>query len=78
MPRETRKRSKSGVYHVMLRSVNQQQIFEVISEDREPSPVFTVFMSSWSDGEYKFALHAFGDISKEELLKMAKSLKIDN
>ena len=24
----------------MLRSVNQQQIFEVISEDREPSPVF--------------------------------------
>ncbi len=34
MPREARKKSKSGVYHVMLRGVNQQQIFEV-DEDRE-------------------------------------------
>ncbi len=44
MPREARKKSKSGVYHVMLRSVNQQQIFEVISEDREPSPVFPTLL----------------------------------
>lgn len=32
-------------------------------------------MYFWSDGEYKFALHAFGDISKEELLKIAESIK---
>lgn len=28
MPRQARKRSESGIYHVMLRGINQQQIFE--------------------------------------------------
>jgi len=28
MPRENRKRSESGVYHIMLRGINRQQIFE--------------------------------------------------
>ena len=28
MPREARKQSKSGIYHVMLRGINKQQIFE--------------------------------------------------
>ena len=28
MPRESRKRSESGVYHIMLRGINRQQIFE--------------------------------------------------
>ena len=28
MPRESRKRSESGVYHIMLRGLNRQQIFE--------------------------------------------------
>ena len=28
MPRQARKKSKSGIYHVMLRGINQQQIFE--------------------------------------------------
>jgi len=28
MPRESRKRSNSGVYHIMLRGINRQQIFE--------------------------------------------------
>ena len=31
MPREARRKSESGIYHVMLRGINQQQIFE----DRE-------------------------------------------
>ncbi len=31
MPRQARRKSKSGTYHVMLRGINQQQIFE----DRE-------------------------------------------
>ena len=28
MPRESRKRSNSGVYHIMLRGINRQQLFE--------------------------------------------------
>ena len=28
MPRESRKRSESGVYHIMLRGINKQRIFE--------------------------------------------------
>ena len=28
MPRQARKRSKSGIYHIMLRGINKQIIFE--------------------------------------------------
>ena len=28
MPRQARKKSKSGIYHIMLREINKQQIFE--------------------------------------------------
>ena len=28
MPRQARRKSKSGIYHIMLRGINQQQIFE--------------------------------------------------
>ena len=31
MPRQARRKSESGIYHIMLRGINQQQIFE----DRE-------------------------------------------
>ena len=34
MPRQARKKSENGIYHVMLRGINQQQIFED-SEDYE-------------------------------------------
>ena len=34
MPRQARKKSESGIYHIMLRGINQQQIFED-SEDCE-------------------------------------------
>ncbi len=34
MPRQARKKSESGIYHVMLRGINQQQIFED-EEDNE-------------------------------------------
>jgi hypothetical protein len=27
MPRQARKKSESGIYHIMLRGINQQQIF---------------------------------------------------
>lgn len=34
MPRQARKKSESGIYHIMLRGINRQQIFED-EEDRE-------------------------------------------
>lgn len=34
MPRQARKKSSSGIYHIMLRGINRQQIFED-AEDRE-------------------------------------------
>ena len=34
MPRGARKKSGSGIYHIMLRGINRQQIFED-EEDRE-------------------------------------------
>jgi len=33
MPRQARERSKSGIYHLMLRGINKQNIFED-EEDR--------------------------------------------
>jgi REP element-mobilizing transposase RayT len=33
MPRQARKKSNSGIYHIMLRGINRQQIFED-DEDR--------------------------------------------
>ena len=36
MPRAAREKSESGIYHVMLRGVNKQQIFEE-KEDYENS-----------------------------------------
>jgi len=32
MPRQARKKSESGIYHVMLRGINQQQIFEAAED----------------------------------------------
>lgn len=34
MPREARQKSRSGVYHIILRGINKQVIFED-EEDRE-------------------------------------------
>jgi REP element-mobilizing transposase RayT len=34
MPRQARKKSSSGIYHIMLRGINRQQVFED-DEDRE-------------------------------------------
>ena len=33
MPRQARKKSSSGIYHIMLRGINRQQVFED-NEDR--------------------------------------------
>lgn len=38
MPRQARKRAESGIYHIMLRGINQQQIFED-AENTENRPL---------------------------------------
>ena len=42
----------------------------------KPQVKIKTFM--WSDGNYQFLIRAYDDISKEELLKMADSLKAEN
>ena len=32
MPRQSRKKSESGIYHIMLRGINQQQVFEDVED----------------------------------------------
>ena len=43
MPRQARKKSKTGIYHIMLRGINQQQIFE----DSEDFSKFLQVLKDW-------------------------------
>ena len=54
MPRQARKKSKTGIYHIMLRAVNQQQIFED-SEDynTENRPLCLYIWATYCAGEMK-------------------------
>lgn len=45
MPRQARKKSESGIYHVMLRGINRQQIFE----DAEDSLRFLDTLQNYKD-----------------------------
>ena len=50
MPREARRKSESGIYHIMLRGINQQQIFE----DREDFEKFLQILKDCKTvSEYK-------------------------
>ncbi|MED4014668.1 transposase [Sutcliffiella cohnii] len=49
MPREKRKKSKTGIYHVMLRGINQQTIFE----DKEDKKRFLETLAKFKEvGQY--------------------------
>ena len=50
MPRQARRKSKSGIYHIMLRGINQQQIFED-SEDFEK--ILQILKDCKAVSEYK-------------------------
>ena len=50
MPRQARRKSESGIYHIMLRGINQQQIFED-SEDYEK--FLLIFKDCKAVSEYK-------------------------
>lgn len=45
MPRQTRRKSESGIYHIILRGINQQQIFE----DEEDSRRFLETLSKYKE-----------------------------
>ena len=54
MPRTARKESQSGMYHVMLRGINQQQIFE----DDEDNEKFLEILKDCTDAN-AFKLYAY-------------------
>ena len=51
MPRQARKRSESGIYHIMLRGINRQQIFE---DDEDRIRFLETLQSIKSDVDMQF------------------------
>lgn len=77
MPRQARRKSESGVYHVLLRGINQQQIFED-SEDFEK--FLQVLKECKAVSEYKlFAYCLMGNhihlLIKEEIEPIEQIMK---
>ena len=54
MPRQARRKSESGIYHIMLRGINQQQIFE----DEEDSLRFLETLSKYKE-QCGYELYAY-------------------
>ena len=54
MPRQARKKSESGFYHVLLRGIGQQNIFE----DEEDNEHFLQTLKRYKD-EMQFEIHAY-------------------
>ncbi len=50
MPRQARKKSSSGIYHVMLRGINKQQIFE---DEEDCEKFLWVLKETKAVSEYK-------------------------
>lgn len=50
MPRQARKKSKTGIYHIMLRGINQQQIFE---DNEDYNKFLQVLKDSKAISEFK-------------------------
>jgi len=79
MPRQARKKSKTGIYHIMLRGINQQVIFE----DEEDNEKFIDTLKSFKavSGYKLFAyclmgnhLHLLLKIEKESLALILKRI----
>lgn len=54
MPREARKKSRSGIYHIMMRGINRQIIFE----DNEDKARFLETLKNYKD-KSKFELYSY-------------------
>ena len=79
MPRQAREKSESGIYHIMLRAINQQQIFE----DEEDNEKFLEILKDCKaiSGYKVFAYCLMGNhahlvlkIEKEELEQIFKRI----
>lgn len=77
MPRQARKKSKTGIYHVMLRGINHQQIFE----DNEDKQRFIETLARYKDecGYYLYAYCLMGNhihiLLKEGMEEISSVLK---
>lgn len=56
MPRQARKKSESGIYHVMLRGINKQQIFE---DEEDCEKFLWVLKDTKAVSEYKLFAYCF-------------------
>jgi len=79
MPRQARKKSENGIYHVMLRGINQQQIFE----DKEDNLKFLEVLNDYKaiSGYEIFAyclmgnhVHLLIKVGKEDLCQIFKRI----
>ena len=79
MPRKAREKSESGIYHVMLRGINQQQIFE---EEEDYLKFIQILETYQTISEYKiFAyclmgnhIHLLIKVEKESLEQVFKRI----
>ena len=71
MPRQARRKSESGIYHIMLRGINQQQIFED-SEDYEK--FLQILKDCKAVSEYKLFAYCLMGIGQGTVLCLDKIL----
>ena len=73
MPRQARRKSESGIYHVMLRGINQQLIFE----DAEDNQKFLEILKECKIFAYRFMgnhIHLLMKVEKEGLEQIFKRI----
>jgi len=66
MPRHARKKSETGIYHIMLRGINRQAVFE---EDEDKEKLFETIMHYKTISEYEIYSYCFMDNHIHLLIK---------
>ena len=79
MPRKARAKSITGIYHVMLRGINKQNIFEDDEDKQKFMQVFTLYKKTCEFEVYAYCLmnnhvHFLIKEGKEELSKIIKRI----
>lgn len=79
MPRQARKKSESGIYHVMLRGINRQQIFQDEEDNRKFLDVLRQYKTVSGYELYAYCLmgnhvHLLIKEGKEELSQIFKRI----
>ncbi len=65
MPRQARKRSKTGIYHIMIRGINRQIIFE---EDDDYVKFVSTLLRVKEKSEFRYRCRGDGSIDTLNLL----------